>query len=168
MTALLTGETQSDCSDATQALLVQHYLTRGLRRPAARRRSEVRTPAHVDASMSHLDREPPASVRQAVDFINARAADPIGLTEIARAVQLSPRAVQAAFRRHLQTTPLGHLRAVRIARTHEDLRAARPGDGQTVSTIASAWGLNQLSRFARDYKLTYGVSPRQTLRSASE
>ena len=53
-------------------------------------------------------------------FIDARAADPIGLTEIATAAQLSPRALQATFRRHLGTTPLGHLRSVRLARVHAD------------------------------------------------
>ena len=96
-------------------------------------------------------------------FIDARAADPIGLTEIAAAAQLSPRALQATFRRHLGTTPLGHLRSVRLARVHADLLAARRGDGRTVSEIASRWGFSQLSRFASDYKKQYGQSPRETL-----
>jgi len=96
-------------------------------------------------------------------FIDARAAEPIGLAEIAAAAQLSPRALQAAFRRHLGTTPLGRLRAVRMARAHADLQSARPGDGETVSAVASRWGFSQLSRFARDYKQCYGVLPRQTL-----
>ena len=96
-------------------------------------------------------------------FIDACSADPIGLAEIAAAAQLSPRALQAAFRRHLGTTPLGHLRSVRLARAHADLLAARRGDGQTVSEIANRWGFSQLSRFAHDYRTRYGQSPRETL-----
>ena len=84
------------------------------------------------------------------------------------AAQLSPRALQAAFRKHLRTTPLGYLQAVRMARVHADLVAARPGDGQTVSALANRWGFSQLSRFARDYKQRYGVSPRQTLGRSAE
>jgi AraC-like DNA-binding protein len=110
----------------------------------------------------------PTNVCSAVAFIEARAADPIGLADIAAAARLSPRALQVAFRKHLGTTPLGHLHAVRMSRVHADLLAARPGDGQTVSTVANRWGFSQLSRFARDYKQRYGVSPRDTLsRSAS-
>ena len=108
-------------------------------------------------------RRVPATVRSAVTFIETHAAEPIGLAEIAAAAQLSPRALQAAFRKHLGTTPLGHLHAVRMARVHTDLLGARPGDGQTVSAVANRWGFSQLSRFARDYKQRYGVSPRQTL-----
>lgn len=107
--------------------------------------------------------QPPAGVRRAAAFIDARADEPIGLSEIAAAAELSPRALQAAFRRHLGTTPLQQLRAVRLSRAHTDLLAARPGDGQTVSSVANRWGIGQLSRFARDYKRRYGVSPRQTL-----
>jgi transcriptional regulator GlxA family with amidase domain len=106
---------------------------------------------------------PPAAVRRAAAFIDARADEPIGLTEIARAAGLSPRALQAGFRRHLDTTPLGYLRSVRISRAHADLLAARPGDGQTVSSVASRWGLTQLSRFAQDYWRRYGEYPRETL-----
>jgi AraC-like DNA-binding protein len=105
----------------------------------------------------------PATLRSAIAVIETRAAEPIGLAEIADAAQISPRALQAAFRKHLGTTPLGHLHAIRMARVHTDLLAAQPGDGQTVSAVANRWGFSQLSRFARDYKQRYGVSPRETL-----
>jgi transcriptional regulator GlxA family with amidase domain len=105
----------------------------------------------------------PPTVLSAIALIERRATEPIGLAEIAAAAQLSPRALQVAFRKHLGTTPLGYLREVRMSRAHADLQAARPGDGQTVSAVANRWGFSQLSRFAHDYKQRYGVSPRQTL-----
>jgi AraC-like DNA-binding protein len=107
--------------------------------------------------------QPPPTVLAAVGLIDSRAAEPIGLAEIAAAAQLSPRALQVAFRRYLGTTPLGYLRTVRMSRAHADLEAARPGDGETVSAVANRWGFSQLSRFAHDHKQRYGESPRDTL-----
>jgi AraC-like DNA-binding protein len=143
---------------ATQVLLVRSYLERQRRRPRSHRSSPARSLPDAPASS-----RAPTAVRSAIAFIDAHAAEPIGLAEVAAAAQLSPRALQAAFRRHLGTTPLNHLRAVRMARIHADLQAARPGDGQTVSAVANRWGFSQLSRFAHAYKRRYGVSPRQTL-----
>lgn len=160
----------SEDAPSPQVLLVQTYLERTRRRPpllggsgSARRLSSVAHP--LPSSREHVPL--PAAVRSAMAFIAARAADPIGLTEIADAARLSPRALQVAFRRHLGTTPLAHLRAVRMARVHADLQSARPGDGQTVSAVANRWGISQLSRFAHDYKQRYGVSPRDTLDRSS-
>jgi transcriptional regulator GlxA family with amidase domain len=98
-----------------------------------------------------------------VRYIEAYAMDPIGLPDIARAAGLSPRALQAAFRRHLGTTPLGYLRCVRLELAHQDLQAAGHDDGETVSEIAGRRGFVQLSRFARDYRERYGELPRRTL-----
>ena len=149
-----------DSAQAVQTLLIQLYLERVRRPPATQ--DDV-------SSIRLLEPGPPATsrvpdtVQAAMAFIDAHAVEPIGLVEIAATAQLSPRALQAAFRRHMGTTPLGHLRTVRMAHVHADLQSARPGDGQTVSAVANRWGFSQLSRFARDYRQRYGVSPRETL-----
>jgi transcriptional regulator GlxA family with amidase domain len=160
-----------DGTPATQLFLVRTYLERVRRRPLPVRTGAAPLGAEPPKPSSHfLEGVPrssnPSAVRSAITFIEANAAQPIGLAEIAAAAQLSPRALQAAFRRHLGTTPLNHLRAVRLSRVHDDLQAARPGDGQTVSDIASRWGFSQLSRFAREYQRRYGVTPHQSLRAA--
>lgn len=145
---------------ATQSLLLRTYLA-GSRRPP-----EPTTPYAVAPSVgapADPGGLPPASTTEAVRFIHAHAREPIGLTEIAAAAGLSPRALQAAFRRHLGITPLAYLRRERLAQAHAALASARAEDGVTVSSIASACGFDQLSRFARDYKGRYGVSPRETL-----
>lgn len=105
----------------------------------------------------------PATLDRAIHYIETHAAEPIKLADIATAAGLSPRALQSAFRRYRGTTPLRYLHHVRLELAHRDLQAARPGDGQTVSAIASRWGFVQLSRFARDYQARYGVLPRRTL-----
>ena len=165
MTLLPTGDLPpGDFPDSTQVLLVRTYLERVRRRPPPNSHPQpYRASEQAGPCGSPAASRMPAALRSAMAFIDACAADPIGLTEIAAAAQLSPRALQAAFRRHLDTTPLGHLRSVRIARAHADLLDARRGDGETVSEIANRWGFSQLSRFAHDYKTRYGQSPRETL-----
>jgi AraC-like DNA-binding protein len=104
-------------------------------------------------------------LRRALTFIDEHAGDPITLNEIAVAARLSPRGLQAAFRRHLDTTPLAQLRSVRMERAHRDLRNAEPGN-TSVAALAARWGFTHLGRFAVDYRRRYGTSPSQTLRSS--
>lgn len=144
----------------TQQLLRQRYLDGRRRRRTIDGQPPIWRP---DGGTLLGPREPPEALRLATEFIERYAAEQVGLAEIAAAARLSPRALQAAFRHHLDTTPLAHLRSVRMDRAHAALESARPGDDQTVSSIASAWGFPQLSRFARDYKRRYGRSPRETL-----
>jgi len=81
------------------------------------------------------------------------------------AAQVTIRAIQLAFRRHLDTTPSAYLRRVRLDHAHQQLCAASPGDGVTVTEIATRWGFASPSRFAASYRDTYGVLPSHTLRS---
>jgi AraC-like DNA-binding protein len=106
----------------------------------------------------------PASVRRAVAFIEASPHLDLSVADIARAAHVTPRAVQLAFRRHLDTTPTAYLRGVRLAQAHQELRAAGPGDGVTVTEVAARWGFTP-SRFTERYRAAYGVLPSSTLRT---
>ncbi len=179
MTLLPSEATAVSDASSTQRRLIRTYLGRGRLGPATHRRTQSRELVAVGRGTGPLDpvsgialsrsfpgppeRTRSPAVQSATAFMDAHAAEPIGLAEVAEAAQLSPRALQAAFRRHLGTTPLGYLRTTRMARAHADLQSARPGDGETVSTVANRWGFSQLSRFAHDYKERYGESPRETL-----
>ena len=105
----------------------------------------------------------PAAVRRAIAFIESAPEADLSVDDIARAAHVTPRALQLAFRRHLDTTPLQHLRRVRLELAHRQLQAALPGDGLSVTTVAARWGFTP-SRFAEHYRAAYGVTPRQTLR----
>ncbi|MFG2603554.1 helix-turn-helix domain-containing protein [Streptomyces sp. NPDC048514] len=61
------------------------------------------------------------------------------------------------------TTPLAHLRRVRLAHAHHDLVAADPGTGITVTAIAARWGFHHPGRFAAVYREAYRRSPHETL-----
>ncbi|MGW6929463.1 AraC family transcriptional regulator [Lentzea sp. NPDC054927] len=103
----------------------------------------------------------PRTVRRAVAFIDDNATKDITVADIARAARVSIRAIQLAFRRHLDTTPMAYLRRVRLSCADADLRAANG----TVTAIAVRWGYARASVFAAHYRAAYGVSPSQTLRS---
>lgn len=102
--------------------------------------------------------------RQAVTFIDEHAGQDISAADIAAAVHVSTRALQAAFRRHLDTTPMSYLRRVRLARVRHQLQVADPATA-TVTAIASRWGFTSASRFTAYYRAVYGELPSETLRS---
>src|SRR5262249_34498562 len=105
----------------------------------------------------------PDTLRRAVAFIaeNAHTAITIAdirIADIAAAAYVSVRAVQLAFRRHLDVTPLEYLRRVRLDLAHRQLLAADP-ERDTVAAVAYQWGFPSPSRFAAYYRAAYGVLP---------
>jgi AraC-like DNA-binding protein len=123
----------------------------------------------LDSFASNLDRppggisEPAPSLSRALAFIQRNAMSDISIHEIARAVHLTPRAVQYLFRRELNTTPTEYLRQVRLHRAHQDLISTDRAHA-TVGAIATKWGFAHTGRFAVLYRQTYGQSPHTTLR----
>jgi AraC-like DNA-binding protein len=118
----------------------------------------------LDAESASDTGDTPQPLRRALAFIDEHATDSITLNEIAAAARLSPRGLQAAFRRHLDTTPLAHLRSVRMQRAHRDLQEAQLGDGTSVAAVAAHWGFAHLGRFATEYRRRFGIYPSQALR----
>jgi AraC-like DNA-binding protein len=105
----------------------------------------------------------PLLLRRAVAFIDDHAHTDIGAADVAAAIHVTPRAVQYMFRRHLDSTPSGYLRRVRLHHAHQELLASTPMQ-TTVSTVAARWGFLHAGRFSALYRQTYGESPYITLR----
>ena len=120
--------------------------------------SAVTDPTIEDRHDAH-----PATVRRAMAFIDEQAHTGITVADIAAAACVTIRALQLAFRRHLDTTPTGYLRRVRLDRAHHDLLAADPARA-SVTAVAYRWGFPSSSRFAAYYRAAYGVPPGDTLR----
>jgi AraC-like DNA-binding protein len=108
-------------------------------------------------------RTAPAAVRRAVAFVDDHADRPITAAEIAAHSGIGLRALEVAFRRHQDTTPMAYLRRVRLERAHRELQAADPAGDATVTGVARRWGFSNPGRFAATYRATYGRSPSQTL-----
>ena len=54
----------------------------------------------------------------------------------------------------------------RLARIHDELAAATPGDGTSVTEVAARWKFTVSSRFTTHYSRIYGELPSRTLRQA--
>jgi AraC-like DNA-binding protein len=106
----------------------------------------------------------PVGLRQAMDYIEAYAASPITLSDIASVVSATPEALMHAFDLHYGFGPLEYLRRIRLERAHVELQVAAPESGVTVASIAARWGFLDPRRFVNAYRERYGRSPGQTLR----
>ncbi|MFE0024695.1 AraC family transcriptional regulator [Amycolatopsis sp. NPDC059021] len=106
-----------------------------------------------------------ATLRRAMAFIDDHPHHDISVADIAAAAHVTIRAVQYAFRRR-GITPMGYLRTVRLHQAHQELLAADPTTGVTVTQIAARWGFFHSGRFARYYRTTHGCTPYRTLTRA--
>ncbi|WKG03467.1 helix-turn-helix domain-containing protein [Mycolicibacterium sp. HK-90] len=104
----------------------------------------------------------PALLRRAVAYIEANADRDIALVDIAEAVYVTPRALQYMFRRHLDVSPMGYLRRVRLDHARQQLLKADPTT-TTVQAVAARWGFAHTGRFAAAYRHAFGENPSDTL-----
>lgn len=106
----------------------------------------------------------PELLRRAAAYIDAHAHTDIMLVDIAAAVHVTPRALQYAFRRHLDMSPIEYLRSVRLDHAHRQLRRENPTT-TSVQAVAAHWGFAHAGRFSALYRQTYGRNPSDTLKS---
>jgi len=114
-------------------------------------------PASQDSRDAH-----PRTVRRAVSFIEGNAHRDINPADVAAAAHVTIRALQLAFRRHLNTTPTAYLRSIRLEYAHRELVAADPYT-TAVGDVAARWGFASHSRFTAHYRMAYGTTPSETL-----
>lgn len=114
-----------------------------------------------------LHREPmtsaPKVIKHAAELIDAHAAEPLTVEDVAEAVGIGVRALQEGFRRFLDTTPMNYLRDVRLRRVRAELEVADPAH-TNVTDIAMRWGFLHAGRFSVQYRERFGESPSATLR----
>jgi AraC-like DNA-binding protein len=106
----------------------------------------------------------PATVREAVELLEAAPELPWTVTDLAARVGITTRALQAGFARHLGVAPMAYLRRVRLVRAHQELQISDPAR-RSVADVAGGWGFTHLGRFAAAYRERYGCAPSHTLRS---
>ena len=95
------------------------------------------------------------TVTRAMDYIAAHFCEPVRLTDIAAAVNLSPYHFHRQFTRAVTMTPLAYLTRVRIEQARELLLTTR----MPVSEIAPACGFESLSYFTRVFRGLTGQTP---------
>ncbi|RWQ63325.1 MAG: helix-turn-helix domain-containing protein [Mesorhizobium sp.] len=101
-------------------------------------------------------------VRAVEDYIEGLdRLDPIHISELCIALNVSRRTLHRAFRETLGLGPVEYLRLARLAQVRRRLTSARSGT-VNVSQAALEAGFSDLGRFAAYYRRLYGEVPSQT------
>jgi len=99
------------------------------------------------------------AVRKAAEYLEAHAEQPITVADVARAVGVSVRTLQASFRKHRGTSPMTFLRDRRLDLARRRLVTA---PWPSITDIALACGFDHLGRFSHLYRQRFGESPSTT------
>lgn len=102
-------------------------------------------------------------LRQAMEFMIDRIADPLSVADVALACGTSVRSLQTAFRTELGTTPVQWLRSQRLERAHTLLLSGAPG--LSVTDVAYRCGFFHLGEFGVAFRARYGTTPSAVLTS---
>lgn len=155
------------------------YLRAELQRPAGMASDPLMAEALTRLVMVGLLREQPHNysaeladpsdpalgpIRDAIELIESHPERVVFVADLAKAANLSVRALEAGFHRHVGMPPMAYLRDVRLARVHADLKAAEPRK-TTAAAVARRWGFNHYGRFVAAYRTKYGTSPGYSLRA---
>ncbi|MNF38435.1 Regulatory protein PchR [compost metagenome] len=104
----------------------------------------------------------PSFVKRVERYIEEHAREPITIVDMAEHAGVSSRSLFTGFRRYRNTSPMLHLKEVRLRNVNEELKRQGPGT-TTVTAVAFRWGFSHLGHFTTDYKRRFGESPSETL-----
>ena len=100
-------------------------------------------------------------VRRAIELCEA-ASQPIGVSDLAAACNVSKRVLELGFRETLRITPSRFMQQERMNRVRKELRAS-DRTSTSVTEVLTRWGITELGRFAVEYKSLFSESPSTTL-----
>lgn len=104
----------------------------------------------------------PSCVRRAEAYMQANAAQPLRLGDIAAAAGVPVRTLLDGFQRFRGHSPMQRLRELRLDLAHAQLR--RPGEETSVAGVALDCGFAHFGRFSEAYRQRFGQSPSATLK----
>jgi transcriptional regulator GlxA family with amidase domain len=103
------------------------------------------------------------AVERAEAYLRQHLDGPVPLARLCRETGLSERGLRNAFYDVCGTSPMRHLRALRLSGVHRALCEAST-TGTTVTSVATGYGFFELGRFAGTYRAVFGETPSDTLR----
>ncbi len=98
--------------------------------------------------------------RRAEDWMRAHLGESITIPELCRALGVSRREIEYAFRLIHDESPRDYLQALRLNAIRRALICGR--SDQSISHLALANGVSHLSRFAANYRRMFGEYPTET------
>ena len=114
---------------------------------------------------THLGQQLPKELQQAVQFIQHNSKLPISLQDICDFSCSSATKINTLFKRYFQLSPMQYLKHTRLKNVYQTIQLSAPCN---IADIALEHGFNHLGHFAKDYKLLFRESPRDTLKQRLE
>jgi AraC family ethanolamine operon transcriptional activator len=106
-------------------------------------------------------------IARTLALIEASAGQPLFVQDLCRAAEVSERTLRNVFHEYFGVGPMRMVRVRQLHEIHAELVSAdRAHD--TVTRIASRFGVWDFSLFARNYRRLYGESPSETLHQPPE
>lgn len=105
-------------------------------------------------------------ISRCLELIDAQLARQLSVEDLCVAAGVSDRTLRTVFLEQFGVSPHRYLMMRRMHAIHEALRHAR--GGETITSLCSDYGVWDFGRFARQYRLLYGVLPSQDLRNATQ
>lgn len=103
-------------------------------------------------------------VKRFTELLERHSAEEVMVSELAEALGVPLRTLQAAVSAETGSTPMALLRMSRLLRARKLLQEREPNE-QSVTMIAQECGFAHLGRFAQAYYAAFGELPSATLRS---
>jgi AraC-like DNA-binding protein len=103
-----------------------------------------------------------ASVRKVEEYIEANWDKPIDIEAMSAIAQVSARSLFRQFRKSRGYSPADFVKRVRLEHAREMLQ--QPDDQTSVTQVALKCGFQNAGHFARDYRLSFGELPSETLK----
>lgn len=100
--------------------------------------------------------------RRAEDWMRAHLGESITIPDLCRALGVSRREIEYAFRLIHDESPRDYLQALRLNAIRREL--LHDGPHRSISHLAMAHGVSHLSRFAANYRRMFGEYPTETRR----
>ena len=94
-------------------------------------------------------------IRQAIVLMREHLDEPFGVSDLAKALNISERKLDRIFRTVLSSTPIAELRALRLKRAKSLLRST----DATLDSIAASCGFSHASHFANTFRAAFGETP---------
>ena len=105
---------------------------------------------------------PPDWLAGVCRYIDNNATEDLTLNDLATQAQVTPRALQYAFKQHLNTSPMRYLRQQKLRQVNQTLKTNPKAQPITVTQAAIASGFTNLGVFARYYRQQFGELPSRT------
>lgn len=99
---------------------------------------------------------------RSMDFVDQQESECVAVEQLAAAAGVSERTLRAAFHQYFGLAPLQYLKHRTLHQVRKALKGADPSV-DTVTEIATQFGVWHFSRFARDYRFLFGELPSETV-----